>query len=42
MASVGLASKGRTREELAQALCVVDCLTELGVDVLDGLTRAKA
>jgi sugar-phosphatase len=29
MASIGLASKGRTREELASADLVVDSLTEL-------------
>ena len=42
MASVGLASKGRTRSELASAMCVVDAMAELNVDLLDGLARTRA
>ncbi len=42
MASVGLASKGRTRDALAAAMCVVDALSELDVACLEDLVRTRA
>ena len=42
MASVGLASKGRTRDALAAAMCVVDALSELDVARLEDLVRTRA
>lgn len=41
MVCVGLASKGRTREELAEADLVVDSLHSLSPEILEGLFRSK-
>ena len=41
MACVGLASKGRTREELAAADLVVDALEALSPELIEGLLGSK-